>query len=160
MLRFLPLFLLCVGMGLIYILELLARRRQVEEMIRFLRYARRENRFQSRPIVDLLNCFESDLPLLSCMETEEPFDLVRSYELAKKSSLREMFFDSAEWRATDELFHVLGSGDGISQEESLRICEEAFCHASGVLREKVAHNGKPALVLGVSTGIVLVLLLI
>ena len=156
----LPLLLLCVGLGLIYVLELLARRRQIEEMVRFLRYLRREIRCHACPIGDLLNGFCTDLPILTKMELEEPFDLVGSYERAKSAASREMFFDPSDWQAADELFHTLGSGDVEAQEENLRICEELFCRSAGTLREKIARNGKPALVLGLSTGFVLVLLLI
>jgi hypothetical protein len=129
-------------------------------MIRFLRYLRREIRCQSRPIVDLLNSFQTDLPVLCKMELREPFDLLCSYRDAKIRTAGEMFFSSADWQAADELFCVLGHGDLEAQDESLRICEEAFCRSVGCLREKVARNGKPAMVLGVSVGAVLILLLI
>ena len=155
----LPLFLLFTGFGLMYVVELLARRRQVEEVIRFVRYLRREIRCSGRPLVDLLDSYESDLPILVHMDCAEPFDLLSCYKKAKKESFKEMFFDPSDWRALDTLFETLGNGDSLAQEESLKICEESFGHSSVALREKVVRNGKPALVLGASAGAVLVLLL-
>ncbi|MBQ4322709.1 MAG: stage III sporulation protein AB [Clostridia bacterium] len=147
-------------MGLIYVLELRARRCQLMKGIEFLRYLRREIRWTSTTIPQLIRNCPVDFPLASAMDCSEPFDLTSAYREALDQCGKELFFRAEEREAMDRLFLSLGQGDLTSQEECLKACEETFLRCvegTGVL---LSRNGKSAVVLGASFGAVLVLLLL
>ena len=155
-------FLLCVGCGVIYALDLFARRRQIEQVLHLIRYLRREIRCFGAPLNQILSSprCPSDLPFLHRMDFSEPFDLSAAYENAKRSCKGEMLFSDKEWDAADRLFLSLGQGDLSEQENQLSLAESAFSEAERDARESLGKNGKPAIVLGCSLGAVLVLMLL
>ena len=152
-------FLLCGGIGVIYVLDLMTRRRQIEEMLAWIRFLRREIRCKSAPMAALLSDKINSLPLFRDLKCEEPFDLAEAYERAKAVSHGEMLFGHEEWKAADELFCSLGIGDVTEQEHRLDLCEGVFSRSEEAAREALGKNGKSALVLGCSVGAVLVLML-
>lgn len=160
MIALLLIFLLCGGIGVIYVLDLMARRRQMVQMLEWIRFLRREIRCESASMSSLLRKKVNTLPLLQALECREPFDLAEAYERAKIVSQGEMLFGHEEWNATDELFRSMGIGDVTEQENRLSLCEGVFLRSEESAREALGKNGKPALVLGCSVGAVLVLMLI
>ncbi len=155
-------FLLCVGVSGIYVLELTARRRQISQMLRLIRYLRREIRCCAAPLHHILsseNC-PKGLPLLRVFSFEDPFDLTENYRKSKDLCEKEMFFSPEEWTAADDLFFDLGQGDGEEQERLLLQAETIFSQAEITVKESLSKNGKSALVLGCCAGAVLVLLLL
>lgn len=155
-------FLLCAGCGGIYVLDLSARRRQIQQMQILIRHLRREIRCSYAPLCQVFSSEQcpKDLPLLREMDLSQPFDLITSYEKSKRTCKVEMFFTEEEWSASDQLFHSLGQGDLSEQETRLSLAESAFCEAEKNARNTMEKNGKPAIVLGCSLGAVLVLMLI
>ncbi len=145
---------------MIYVFELIARRRQIGQMLELIRFLRREIRCSGMAIPNLLGSYPSDLPILSEMDCSEPFDLVSSYDNAKKNSRGEMLLKEEEWSATDELFYSLGLGDVEEQQTRLTVCEKTFLQVEKEAKEAIKRNGKPAVVLGCSVGAVLVMMLL
>lgn len=156
----LTVFLLCAGIGIVYVLDLQARRRQIAQMLELIRFFRREIRCSFVPIPELLSRNTVDLPLLRTIDHKTPFDLVASYQKAKTHSRSEMFFTEQDWNAVDALFSSLGQGDEAEQTEYLNACEAYFLQAEAESRELLYKKGRPALVLGGSAGAVLVLILL
>ncbi len=155
-------FLLCAGCGIVYFLDLSARRRQIGQMLELIRYLQREIRCSYAPLHQI---FSSDacppqFPLLRDLDLSEPFDLAASYEKSKRSCKGEMFFSDDEWTAADQLFHSLGQGDGTEQEHRLSLAESVFSEAERSVKDSMGKNGKSAIVLGCSAGAVLVLMLL
>ena len=155
-------FLICAGCGVVYALDLSARRRQILEMQDLIRHLRREIRCSFAPLPRILSDHKStsNLPLLREMELSEPFDLTVSYEKSKRSCHGEMFFTDAEWKVSDHLFYSLGQGDLAEQENCLLLAESSFCESEKNAKTAMEKNGKPAMVLGCSLGAVLVLMLL
>ncbi len=155
-------FLLCGGWGGLYVLDLLARRRQIEQALGGIRYLRREIRCSQAPLHQILasESFPRQLPLFRRFSYEPPFDLTESYQSAKTACRGEMFFTSEEWKAMDDLFFSLGQGDCDEQERLLILAEESFREAHKTVLQTLSKNGKSSLVLGCCAGAVLVLLLL
>ncbi len=155
-------FLLCSGCGVVYVLDLSVRRKQIQEMLELIRYLRREIRCSYAPLHQILSSeyCPVKLPLLREMNLSEPFDLTESYQSSKCICKGEMFFSEREWEASDHLFLSLGRGDGAEQEERLSLAETAFLSAEQSAGEALGKKGKAAVVLGCSAGAVLVLMLL
>ena len=151
-----------MGGGGIYVLQLSARRRQIEQTLRLIRYLRREIRCSAAPLHRILSSESCpcDLVLMQRFCWEEPFDLTGNYRNSKENSQKETFFSSEEWRAMDDLFFNLGQGDSDEQERLLSQAESVFSQAEITVKEMLMKNGKSALVLGGCAGAVLVLLLL
>ncbi len=155
-------FLLCGGCGAVFLLELCCRRRQITQMLDIIRYLRRDICCSRAPLHHILSqeSCPKELPLLQYMDFSEPFDLSASYLKAKAHSESEMFFSEEEWEASDALFSVLGLGDVTEQERCLSQAEGRFESSEKMAKELIGSKGKPALVLGCSAGVVLVLMLL
>ncbi len=132
---------------------------QMRELIQFLH---REIRLSHAPLNALLKETQTlnSLPILREMDFSAPFDILQSYENAKRSCKGEMFFTEEEWRATDRLFFSLGQGDVSEQEGCLSLAQSAFSESEERVRDSIGKNGKSAVVLGCSLGAVLVLMLL
>ena len=128
-------------------------------MLELIRFFRREIRCSFLPLPDIISQSPQSLPLVSAFDTQEPFDLVLSYEKAKESSFEEMFFTKEDWASVDALFRSLGKGDGAEQTEYLNFCEDYFLRAEAESAEALGKKGKPAVVLGCAAGTMLILLL-
>ncbi len=144
------------------LLELSCRRRQLCEMLDLISYLRREISCSCAPLHQIFSneSCPKNLPLLRQMDFREPFDLAESYGTAKNKTAGEMFFSDSDWTACDALFTSLGFGDLSEQERRLSRGEIQFSEAEKSVRELTRTKGRPALVLGCSAGIVLVLMLV
>ena len=145
-----------------YVLELSARRRQIEQTLRLIRYLRREIRCSASPLHRIFSSefCPRDFILIRRFCWEEPFDLTENYRNSKENSKGEMFFSAEEWRAMDDLFLNLGQGDSDEQERVLSRAETVFLQAEATVRQTLSKNGKSALVLGCCAGATLILLLL
>ena len=97
-------FLTCAGLGIGYLLELKARRLQLNQVVELILYLQREIRCDSAPLPHLLRRCHIPFPLLEAMDCTEPFDLLSSYECAKKKCADQLFLDGEARRALDALF--------------------------------------------------------
>lgn len=131
----------------------------MRDLIQFLH---REIRLSHAPLNILLKERQTpdSLPILREMDFSDPFDILLSYEKAKRSCKGEMFFTEEEWRAADRLFSSLGQGDVSEQEACLSFAQSAFSQSEERVRDSIGKNGKSAVVLGCSLGAVLVLMLL
>ena len=155
-------FLLCAGCGVIYLLDLIARRSQILQMRDLIQFLHREIRLSHAPLNLLLKEEQAinGIPILREMDFSDPFDLHQSYEKAKRSCKGEMFFTDEEWRAADRLFLSIGQGDVSEQESCLSFAQSAFSQSEERVRDAIGKQGKSAIVLGCSMGAVLVLMLL
>jgi stage III sporulation protein AB len=154
-------FLISAGVGAVYALELLSKRRQIDGFLLLIRYLRREIRCSASPLHRIFSGVDCPVgfPLIREMNFSEPFDLCESYRRAKAKSKGEIFFSEQDWKNCDELFESLGRGDLQEQEQRLVTAEEYFNEARKSADDAVGKKGKSALVLGCSVGVVLVMML-